>query len=76
MLEVSKSGFKPRVLEFLRRVEQTGEPVVITDRGRPVVVIRPYVEDPEVHLAPLRGSVLHFDAPTEPVDVDEWDALR
>ncbi len=40
---VSKAGFKPMALEYFRLVEETGIDLVITDRGRPVVKITPYV---------------------------------
>ena len=39
---ISKSRFKPRALEYFRRVETTGEELVITDRGRPVAKVVPY----------------------------------
>ena len=34
---VSKSQFKPHSLEYFRKIEQTGEELVITDHGRPVL---------------------------------------
>ena len=40
---VSKAGFKPKALEYFRLVEETGIELVITDRGRAVVKITPYV---------------------------------
>lgn len=43
---VSKSQFKPNSLEYFRRIEQTGEELVITDHGRPVLKVVPYVDDP------------------------------
>lgn len=52
---VSKSPFKPHSLEYFRRVEQTGEELVVTDHGRPVVKIVPYLEDPESCLRRLRN---------------------
>ncbi len=73
---VSKSQFKPRSLEFLRQIEQSREELIITDRGRPVVKIVPYSEDADERLASLRGSVMRYEDPTEPVDVDAWEALR
>ena len=73
---VSKSQFKPRALEYFREVEQTGRELIITDRGRPVLKIVPYSEDPGEWLKPLRGSVLRYKAPTEPVGVEDWGALR
>lgn len=72
---VSKSKFKPRVLEYLRQVERTGEAIVITDRGRPVARVEPYRSGAEI-LAQLRGVVLRYDEPTEPVALDDWEAAR
>jgi len=73
---VSKSEFKARVLEYFRRVEKTGEPLIITGRGRPVLKIVPYLEDPDAALRALRGSVLAYDRPFEPVGLEDWEALR
>jgi len=75
-LSVSKSQFKPSSLEYFRRIEQTGEELIITDRGRPVLKIVPYEEDPERHLRGLRNTVLRYDAPLEPVGEGEWEALK
>jgi prevent-host-death family protein len=73
---ISKANFKARALEIFRRVEETGEPVLITDRGRPVLRLEPYYgEDDDAVLASLRGSVLTYQNPTEPVGEDAWEAL-
>jgi prevent-host-death family protein len=72
---VSKSQFKPRALAYLREVEETGEPLVLTDRGRPVLRITPYAPGAQT-LAALRGCVVRYDAATEPVAVDDWEAGR
>lgn len=73
---ISKSKFKPRALEYFRRVEKTGEELVITDRGRPVVKVVPYRLDPDEALRTLRGSVVRYDDPTEPVGEEDWESLR
>jgi prevent-host-death family protein len=75
-LIVSKSQFKPQSLEYFRRVEQTGEELVITDHGRPVLKVVPYVSDPESCFRGLRNTVVHYDDPTQPVGLDDWDALK
>ena len=75
LAQFSKAAFKARALEILRRVQETGEPVLITDRGRPVVRLEPYFGDDDAVLASLRGSVLAYDRPTEPVGEDTWEAL-
>lgn len=73
---VSKSKFEPRVLEYFRRVEETGEEIVITDHGRPVVKVVPYRVDPDELLKSLRGSVVRYDDPTKPVGEEDWESLR
>ncbi|MEX2536784.1 MAG: type II toxin-antitoxin system prevent-host-death family antitoxin [Trueperaceae bacterium] len=67
----SKSKFKPKTLEYLRKVEETGETLIITDRGRPVVKIEPYRAGDALRF--LRGCVLRYDDPTEPVAAEEWE---
>lgn len=73
---ISKSRFKARALEYFREVEQTGQDIVITDKGKPVLRITTYVDDPEERLRSLRFSVLQFEDPTEPVGLEDWEALR
>lgn len=72
---VSKSQFKPRSLEYFRRVQETGEELIITDRGKPVLKLVPYHEEPDIALARLRNSVVSYIDPLEPVAKDEWEAL-
>jgi prevent-host-death family protein len=77
MKPVSKSQFKAKALEYFRLVQAKRQELVITDRGRPVLKLVPYSSPkPEEALKALRGSVLRFDEPTEPVGVDDWEALR
>jgi len=73
---VSKSQFKPRSLEYFRRIEQTGEELVITDHGRPVLKIVPYLDDPEACFKGLRNTVLKYDEPCEPVAEEDWEAIK
>jgi prevent-host-death family protein len=74
--KVLKAQFKPRALEYFREVKRTGMTLVITDRGRPVLEIAPYKDDqPNETLKLLRNSVIKYDRPTEPVGMEEWEAL-
>lgn len=74
MTSVSKSRFKARALELFRQVERTGQPIIITDRGTPVLKLMPYREDPEAALKLLRESVIKYDAPTKPVAENDWES--
>jgi prevent-host-death family protein len=73
---VSKSIFKAKALELCRQVESTGQELVITDHGKPVLKVVPYSHDPAEALKALRGSVLRYDQPLEPAGLEDWEALR
>ena len=73
---ISKAKLKPQLLKYLRAVQQTGEALIITDRGKPVLRIEPFhPEDDDAILRSLRGSVKKYIDPLEPVGLDEWDML-
>jgi prevent-host-death family protein len=72
--EVSKSQFKAKALELLREVERTGESLIVTDHGVPTIEVRRYHPREVDPLERLKGSVLAYEAPTEPVAEDDWEA--
>ena len=74
--EVSKSQFKAKALEILRRVEATGEPVLVTDHGKPTIEVRRHRSLERSPLDLLRGSVVDYLDPTEPVGEQDWEALK
>ncbi|MGM8930668.1 type II toxin-antitoxin system Phd/YefM family antitoxin [Salinicola halophyticus] len=73
--EVSKTEFKAKALEILRQVESSGDPIVITDKGRPAIEVRRYRADQRSPLDRLRGSVVELSQPFDPVGEDEWETL-
>ena len=72
---VSKSKFKPRALEYFRKVQETGEELVLTDHGKPVLKIVAFKPDPEAALKSLRKTVVRFTDPLRPTD-EPWNALK
>ncbi|WP_244559208.1 type II toxin-antitoxin system Phd/YefM family antitoxin [Bathymodiolus platifrons methanotrophic gill symbiont] len=74
-LQISKSEFKAKALEFFRQVETSGTPLIVTDHGKPAIEIRPYHSNECSPLEVLEGSVAEYINPTEPVGEDDWDAL-
>ena len=73
---ISKSQFKPHALQYFREVEKTGKELIISDRGKPVLKIVPYTENPEEALKSLRNTVVKYEDPTEPVGLEDWEALK
>ncbi len=70
---ISKSKLKARMLEIFREVEESGQELIVTDNGKPVlkiVPIKPKATVEEVFGQYFGQIVFHEDinAPT----IDEW----
>jgi hypothetical protein len=73
---VSKSEFKAKAFEFLRQLESSRERLILTNRGRPTLELRPYQADVRGPLDILRGSLLRYDNPMDPIAEHDWEAAR
>lgn len=74
---VSKAQFKAQALEYLRAVESKKQSLIITHAGKPVVKVIPYkAQSQEEILKSLRGTVLKYEDPTEPVGLEDWEVLK
>ncbi|MDX2055081.1 MAG: hypothetical protein SFV15_21955 [Polyangiaceae bacterium] len=73
MRTVSKSVLKAKMLEYFRRVEETGETLVVTDNHRPVLEITPIRSRVSTAslFADVRGRVIYRGDILEPTS-DEW----
>jgi len=73
---VSKSQFKAKALEYFRIIQATGQPILISHDDKPVIKVSPYNQNTEVDLQALFGSLIKYDDPTEPVGLEDWEALK
>lgn len=73
---ISKSEFKAKALEYFRQIEASGESLIVTDHGKPTLEVRPYKSIGRSPLDVLRGSVVRYDNPTDPVAEDDWEAAN
>lgn len=73
MKQITATQFKARCLRLLDEVAETGEPIVITKRGRPVARL-----EPPVRPADLCGSAkLHLsDEELVHASMGAWDVER
>ncbi|HYB98181.1 MAG TPA: type II toxin-antitoxin system Phd/YefM family antitoxin [Candidatus Limnocylindrales bacterium] len=76
MASVPKSELKAKALQYFRQVEKTGQELIVTDRGKPVLKIVPYRDEPKVATQSLKGSVIAYSDPTDPIGVDDWESLQ
>jgi prevent-host-death family protein len=73
MTTVSKSALKAKMLEYFRRIERTGEALIVTDHGRPVLRIAPIRDrSPAAEIfSDVRGRVVYHGDILEPT-TGEW----
>jgi prevent-host-death family protein len=72
---IGATEFKARCLELMDHVAATGNPVVITKRGRAIVRLVPAQQRPRSIVGALRGHArIHGDI-VSPIDV-RWEASR
>jgi prevent-host-death family protein len=73
METVSKSALKAKMLEYFRRVEETGSELIVTDNNEPVLrIIRIRKRVPTAELfADVRGRVVYHEDVTTPT-TGEW----
>ena len=72
-MEMSKTEFKAHALKVFRDIEESGEPIIITDHGTPKLEIRKLPNQDLDILLKLKGSVIKYDLPTSPIDIDDWE---
>lgn len=73
MEKVSKSALKAKMLEYFRRIEESGDELIVTDNNQPVlriVPIRKRLSARDV-FADVRGRVVYHGDVVAPT-TDEW----
>ena len=76
---IAASTFQANCLRIINEMREDGEPVTITNRGKPVAVLSPVQPEREVRsiIGAMKGTVLGYDNPFgSAVDSSEWDAMR
>ena len=73
MESISKTEFKAHALEVLRDIEQSGQPRIITDRGKPTLEIRKLRQQAVSPLEVLKGTVIKYEDATAPVADHDWE---
>jgi prevent-host-death family protein len=71
------SDFKARCIRVLKEVERSGEPVVVTLRGRPVARVVAIVEGaPEKRLETLKGAMRIRGNIARQETTSDWEMLK
>ena len=71
---VSKGKLKAKMLEYFRKIEETGEILIVTNNNIPVLEIRPIKKkiSPKVVFSDVREKVKYYEDILTPT-LEEWD---
>jgi prevent-host-death family protein len=77
MQTIKASEFKAKCLALMDEVARTGEPLLVTKNGKPVAELHPYAgERPSSPFGLHKGKIMVLGDIMEPIDLEEWEALR
>ena len=76
MLTISKSKLKAHMLRIFREIEKSGEELIVTDHGKPVLKISPTRKQRSIRqvFADVEGKVNFIDDATSPT-TEEWEIV-
>ncbi len=76
MTTIAAGKFKQTCLRLLDKVNESGEPIVITKRGKPVAQLVPYPPAGEWRGCLAKSGRILDDLVAPAAGVDDWTALR
>jgi len=77
MKKMQASVFKSRCLKVMDRVQATGEPVIVTKRGKPVVKVIPAEQEKDDLFGFMKGRMeIVGDIESPVVPLSDWNALK
>ena len=77
MKEMRASVFKSRCLKVMDRVQKTGEPVIVTKRGKPVVKVVPAETANDDIFGFMKGRMeIVGDILSPATPIEDWNALK
>lgn len=74
-MEISATQFKAKCLRLMDEVAQSGEPLIITKHGKPIVTVAAAKRAPKPLFGADAGSIEIAGDITQPIPV-HWDAAR
>ncbi|HTB91847.1 MAG TPA: type II toxin-antitoxin system prevent-host-death family antitoxin [Candidatus Sulfotelmatobacter sp.] len=77
MKQIRASVFKARCLKIMSEIQSTGEPVLVTKRGEPVVKVVPASSEPDELFGFMSGEfAIIGDIESPVVPLKDWEVLK
>jgi prevent-host-death family protein len=79
MESIAVSKFKATCLALLDQVYKTGQPLLVTKRGKPIAQVMPPVPERPAHRNPIGAMAGKFEIVGDivaPVGEEDWDVFK
>ena len=73
MKEIAAGQFKNLCLALMDQVQKTGEPLVVTKRGKPVVKVVPVVREEDYFFDSMKGRLTVTGDIINTVPLEDWE---
>jgi len=73
MKEIAAGQFKNLCLALMDQVQKTGEPLVVTKRGKPVVKVVPVVREEDDFFDSMKGRLTVTGDIINTVPLEDWE---
>ena len=73
---VAAGEFKAKCLKLLDDVQESGETLIVTKRGKPVAEVRPVAQKPKSIIGAMKGRIQILGDIISPIDDLEWEAMK
>jgi len=75
---ISKSKLKANMLRIFRKIEASGEDLIVTDRGKPTLIIRPVKQKRSADdvFGPYRGKMKILEEDINSPTTEDWEVLQ
>jgi len=73
MKEIAAGQFKNQCLALMDQVQKTGEPLVVTKRGKPVVKLVPVIHDDDDFFDSMKGRLTVTGDIINTVPLEDWE---
>jgi prevent-host-death family protein len=77
MKRMQANTFKARCLAVIKNVQKTGESIIVTNKGKPIVKIIPIVSEPDDLFGFMAGRVkIVGDIESPVVSLKDWKIMK
>lgn len=78
MENIAISQFKATCLKLLKKVKNTGEPIIVTKKGVPIAMVSPPPKEPQKksYFGVMKNSITFMGDIVSPLGTEDWNVYK